>query len=94
MEQYPACDTGHEQSLRFSKNTQLSADERPVIWQHPETGEIRYPGRNDGEMPSYYKSQGYERKEFSSYQEHQRFNKEHGLINHRAEGIRDEVLKS
>lgn len=92
MEEYPSCATGYPDSIRCSKNTQLPNSERPVVWEHPITGEVRYPGRNDGEMPKYYKDQGYERHEMTSYTEHQKFNKEHGLINHAAEGIRDEAL--
>lgn len=92
MEEYPSCATNYSESIRHSRLAQLPLNERPVVWQHPLTGEVRYPGRNDGEMPKYYKEQGYERKEITSYREHQKFNKEHGLINHAAEGIKDEVL--
>jgi len=92
VEDYPACDIGTHNSFRFSKNQQLAADERPVVWEHPGTGEIRYPGRNDCDMPKYYKDLGYQRKEITSYKAHQQFCDERGLINHKAEGIRDEVL--
>lgn len=77
------------------RGAQLHSKEKPILWTKtdPETGkvEIRYPGRNDGDMPSYYKSQGYEKTEFNSYQEHQKFCRENGLVNHKAEGIRDQA---
>lgn len=74
------------------KNAQLHVKERPVVWQHPKTGEVRYPGHT-GEMPGYYQSQGYERKEFTSYQEHKKFCDDNGMINHAVEGIKDEALE-
>lgn len=91
VEDYPACAINVSNTVRFSKPALLPAAERPIVWEHPTTGEVRYPGRNDGEMPKYYKDQGYERREITSYREHQKFNKEHGLVNHAAEGIRDEA---
>ena len=88
----PSTPTRFHYKDRTFVNAQLSAKDRPIVWEHPVTGEIRYPGRNDGEMPQYYKDQGYQKREITSYQEHQKFNKEHGLVNHAAEGIRDEAL--
>lgn len=87
MEDYPACETEYTKSSRFARNTQLPVGERPVVWQHPVTGEIRYPGHT-GDMPGYYKDQGYERKEFTSYQDHKKFCDSNGLVNHAVEGIR------
>ena len=63
------------------------ASDKPVIYIHPVTGEYRIPGRNDTDMPLRYKMLGFERKEFSSYFEHQRWMRSKGLINHAAEGI-------
>lgn len=76
---------GH--SCQKSRMAQLTGEEKPVVWVHPQTGEIKYPGRNDADMPLQYKAQGYERKEFTSYHEHQAFCRKNGLVNHRAEGI-------
>src|SRR4029077_14359320 len=79
----------HSCSMNRSKsNAQLSEAERPILWIHPKTGEVRYPGRNDGVMPKYYSEQGYEKKEFTSYQEHQNFCDSKYLVNHAVEGIR------
>ena len=61
--------------------------DRPVLWIHPVTGEYKVPGRNDVEMPLQYKMQGYERREFNSYFEHQQWMRSKGLVNHAAEGI-------
>lgn len=72
----------------LGRHAQLSSKDTPVVWKHPVTGEVRHPGRNDGEIPKYYKDLGYERHEIKSYREHQQFNKEHGLVNHAAEGIK------
>lgn len=88
VEEYPSCESSIPDAIRATKNTQLLPSERPIVWQHPQTGEIRHPGRNDGEMPKYYKEQGYVKREFNSYHEHQKFNKEQGLVNHKAEGIK------
>lgn len=85
VEEYPACDSSHV------RNQQLSPKDRPVVWQHPQSGEVRYPGLNNSEMPKYYKDLGYERREIMSYNEHQKFCKERGLVNHAVEGIRDEA---
>lgn len=90
-EEYPACDIGIPESIRNSRNAQLPPGERPILWTKPGEGgkiEIRYPGRNDGQMPEYYKSQGYEKTEFTSYHEHQKFCKDHEIINHAVEGIK------
>lgn len=62
--------------------------DRPVVWEQPGTGEIRHPGRNDAPMPDHYRARGFVRREFTSYTEHQRWNKERGLVNHAAEGIK------
>lgn len=88
IEDYPACATDAPDGARFSRPATMHPSERPIVWQHPVTKEVRYPGRNDGEMPSYYKSQGYQKVEIPSYQEHQKFCKEQGVVNHAAEGIK------
>lgn len=46
-----------------SMNASVNPRERAVVWEHPGTGEIRYPGRNDTPMPSYYSREGFVRKE-------------------------------
>lgn len=73
---------------RETKRATIHPMDRPVVWEHPETGEIRHPGRNDVPMPEHYRVRGFERKEFTSYKEHQDFNRSQGLVNHAAEDIR------
>jgi hypothetical protein len=90
---YPVCKPETTIVVKTKDKTaaqaQLSPSERPIVWEHPVTGELRYPGRNDGSMPKYYAEQGYQKKEFTSYHEHQKFCKEKELVNHKVEGIRD-----
>lgn len=94
IEEAPACETNYDKAVRFSQTALLPPSERPVVWKHPKTGEVRYPGQNNSEMPKYYKDLGYERHEITSYPEHQKFCKEQGVVNHAVEGIKDEALKS
>lgn len=64
--------------------------DQPVIWINPVTGEYRIPGRNDAEMPQHYRDRGFEVRRFNSYFEHVQWMKSKGLINHAAEGIKDD----
>lgn len=58
--------------------------ERTVVFEHPLTGEVRYPGRNDRPMPALYAQQGFERREFTSLRELDSFSKRKGMINEAA----------
>lgn len=51
--------------------------ERVVVWEHPLTGEVRYPGRNDAPMPARYVTAGFQRKELSSLRQVEQFSKVH-----------------
>jgi len=62
----------------------FSAEETTVVYEHPVTGEVRYPARNDQPMPERYRQQGFEQRELRSLREVDRFSKEHGMINERA----------
>lgn len=62
----------------------VHSSERSVVWRNPNTGEVRYPGRNDIPMPSKYAAMGYERQEICHDHEMRRFEKEHGVTNERA----------
>lgn len=55
--------------------------ERAVVWEHPGTGAIRYPGRNDVAMPERYAREGFERREFQSLRELQAFETRSGTRN-------------
>ena len=52
-------------------------NERAVLFHNPQTGEVRYPGRNDHPMPAQYKQQGYERMELPSLRAIEQFEKQH-----------------
>lgn len=86
----PVCNTHVEaepisagQGPRF--NAGLHTSEKPVLYIHPVTGQIEFPMRNDRPIPDRYSRQGFERKEFNSYQEHKKFCKDNGLVNQKAE---------
>jgi hypothetical protein len=87
MEDYPACDNGLARTASKSKRALLSTKDRPVVFENPQTGEVRYPARQDSPMMPGYKERGFERKEFTSYVEHQKWCREKNVINHAAEGI-------
>lgn len=46
-----------------------------VYWRNPQTGEIRYPARNDVPIPPKYKAMGYERHEIRNLAEVHKFEK-------------------
>lgn len=70
--------------LQFSPPASIHEKERAVVYQHPVTGEVRYPGRNDVPMPALYRKQGFERREFNSLRELDSFTKSRGLVNEAA----------
>lgn len=55
-----------------------------VVYEHPETGKIVWPGRNDRPMPERYRLQGYARKEMRSLHEVDQFSKKHNVVNEAA----------
>lgn len=55
--------------------------ERTVVYENPQTGKIRYPGRNDVPIPQRYAEQGYVKKEFTSRRELESFEKKHKVTN-------------
>jgi len=63
---------------------------KPVIYIHPITGDYKVPMEPDAAMPLRYKMQGYERREFNSYFEHNAWCRSKGLVNHYAEGVRND----
>lgn len=92
VEDYPACETEYSNSVRHSRNTQLPEGERPYVFENPQTGEVRY--LHTDYMAKHYEGQGFQRKEFTSYQEHKKWCDARGMVNHAVEGIKDEALKS
>jgi len=59
-------------------------DETTVVYEHPATGKVVYPGRNDQPMPARYEQAGYVRRELKSLHEVDTFSKEHGVVNEKA----------
>lgn len=62
----------------------------PVLWLNPVTGDYRVPMDPDAPIPDKYKALGLERREFTSYHEHQSVCKKLGLVNHYDEDIRND----
>ncbi len=60
--------------------TQVHPKERAIVWYDPRTREVRYPGRNDVQMPERYRSAGFEKREFPHLHDLQRFEKEQNVI--------------
>lgn len=58
--------------------------ERAVVWRDPKTGHVAYPGRNDAPMPERYRQRGFERVEMSTLKQLDRFSKEQGVVNEKA----------
>lgn len=61
--------------------TNTHPSERAVVWQHPQTGEVRWPGRNDVPMPERYAAAGFQRREFETARELEKFEKERNVRN-------------
>lgn len=78
----PRCYCGGETQILWTgraSHAAVNEKERAVVWEHPLTGEVKYPGRNDVPMPTRYQQQGYQRRELSSLREVERFEKSHGV---------------
>lgn len=60
------------------------AKERAVVWRHPQTGEVAYPGRNDIPMPVHYQARGFERHELPTLRDLDRFQSRQGVVNEKA----------
>lgn len=80
---WPFCGPqGHPQVRQFK----TAFDERDscVVFEHPVTGEVRYPGRNDAPMPERYAQAGFQRTEMRSLRAIEKFEKKHNVWNERA----------
>lgn len=64
--------------------TPLSPKDATVVYKHPRTGKVIYPGRNDQPMPERYRTQGFERVEMRSLRQIDHFSEEHGVVNEAA----------
>jgi hypothetical protein len=68
-------------TFRYKRTSAVHSSERIVVFRNPQTGEVKYPGRNDQPMPDRYRHQGYERVELSTLHDATRFEKQHGVFN-------------
>ena len=68
----------------FNGPTAAHPSERAVVWKHPVTGQVRYPGRNDVPMPKRYAEQGFERHEMPTLRDVHRLEKQKGVLNEKA----------
>jgi hypothetical protein len=82
---YPGCQRtaarvwmGRQYATAFDKS------ETTVVWEHPGTGEVQYPGRNDVPIPKRLQARGFVRRELRSLREVERFEQQHGVRNERA----------
>ena len=60
---------------------QVADSECIVVWEHPTTGEVAYPGRNDAPMPKRYADRGFARRELRTRHEAEQFERSHNVIN-------------
>jgi hypothetical protein len=59
----------------------VNQKERTVIYQHPITGEVAYPGRADVPMPAHYRNAGFQRVEFEHARDLETFERTTGTVN-------------
>lgn len=71
-------------SLQARNAAAFDTHDMTVVYEHPKTGKVMYPPRNDQPMPARYQQAGFVRKELRSLREVDRFSSEHGLINEHA----------
>jgi hypothetical protein len=98
------CKTGYNPQVgetckcnsRQSRNAQIGEWERPVVWEdptdpNPET-RYRYPAGYDASsnaaMPDYYKKRGFQRKEFATLRDHEKFQRETNTRNYKTWDIK------
>jgi len=80
--QFPFCP--HQEVHGNLSPLGMHHSEVTVVYEHPGTGKIRYPGRADKPMPERYAKQGYVKRELRTLREVDRFSKQHNVVNERA----------
>ena len=78
--EWPFCPHGETRS----SGTAAHPSERAVVWEHPGTGQIRYPGRNDVPIPERYAKEGFVRREMPTLRDIHAFERERGVKNEKA----------
>lgn len=85
---WPVCDDGTGRNGHFppagSVFQPIDPSEAAVVYHHPGTDKIRWPGRADVPIPERYRRQGYERREFRSLRELDQFSKARGVIHEKS----------
>lgn len=79
----PCCSPLTIQWRARSRDAQWDGREAIAVWEHPQTGEVRYPARNDVEMPKRYAEQGFVRRELRSLSAVDSFCRSKGVLNER-----------
>lgn len=64
----------------FGSAAAISEKERSVYFEHPETGEVRIPGRADRPMPEHLVRFGFERRELNTLADVRNFEKRTGKV--------------
>lgn len=98
MEDYPACATTH--TLNNFTRAQVGEKEATAVAIHPGTGEVVYCFGDDPAkpLPEQWRNQGFEKKQFHSFRELQKFCRATGQVNdiegdwHKDDGYFEEDL--
>lgn len=77
---WPWCKHG-KPGRYWTSSAAVHTSERSVVFEHPGTGDVKYPGRNDAPMPQRYRDAGYVKRELTSLAESDRFCKQHDVVN-------------
>lgn len=62
----------------------IHAKDRAIVYYNPKTGKHATPGRSDVPMPARYAKDGYERREFETLRDLDKYCKENNLVNEKA----------
>lgn len=65
--------------IQVATGSAVHSSERAVVWRHPLTGSVAYPGMNNAPMPERYRKSGYERVELDSLHKLDKFSKENNV---------------
>jgi len=82
------CLCGARMDILWQRHSQdwigIHPRERAVVWYNPQTGRHSTPGRNDVPMPERYRKAGYERREFETLRDLDKYCKANKLVNEKA----------
>jgi len=78
------CKGGHGKPYGGTLLKALHPSERPVVYENPRTGELRFPATADSPLPGVYARQGYVRTELDSPAAIKSFEKRTGRVHERS----------